>query len=252
MSSTAWLPGRPVRALGRFGGRVELRAILTAGRDLLLGETCAGGCGRPRSPLCPACERSLAPSPRAVVPLTPVAGFPVTRAAARYEGPVRAAVLAHKEHARRALDRPLGVLLASAVEAVTAAVGVPVAECVLVPVPSLRSAVRARGHDSVLDIARSASHRLDGTPPVHRMLRHTRRVRDQSGLDVAERRANLDAALAVRGDVRAGATVVVVDDLCSSGATLASAARAVQTATGRAQVLAAVVATPSLRGGDGR
>ena len=181
------------------------------------------------------------------MPLTAVPGFPPTRAGSCYDGPVRAAILAHKEHARRALDRPLGVLLASAVQVVTAAVGVPVAECVLVPVPSLRSAVRARGHDSVLDIARSASHRLDGTPPVHRMLRHTRRVRDQSGLDVAERRANLEAALGVRGWIGPGLTVVLVDDLCSSGATLASAARALQRTAGATQVIAAVVAAPGLR-----
>ena len=161
-------------------------------------------------------------------------------------------MLAHKEHARRALDGPLGVLLASAVEAVTAAAGVTVAECVLVPVPSLRSAVRARGHDSVVDIARAASRRLEGSPAVRRVLRHTRRVRDQSGLDVAQRRANLEAALAVRGELRAGATVVVVDDLCSSGATLASAARALEMATGPARVVAAVVAAPSLRRGEGR
>ncbi len=161
-------------------------------------------------------------------------------------------MLAHKEHARRALDGPLGVLLASAVEAVTAAADVTVAECVLVPVPSLRSAVRARGHDSVVDIARAASHRLEGSPAVRRVLRHTRRVRDQSGLDVAQRRANLEAALAVRGELRAGATVVVVDDLCSSGATLASAARALEMATGPARVVAAVVAAPSLRRGEGR
>lgn len=230
---------------------MELRRIVSAGRDLLLGEVCAGGCGRPASPLCPVCARALAPAPHRVVPLTVVPGFPLTQAGARYEGSVRAAVIAHKEHARRALDGPLGALLASAVQAVTHDVGVATPGCVLVPVPSLRSTVKARGHDSVADIAREASRRLEGTPPVRRALRHTRRVRDQSGLDVTERRANLEAALAVHGQIGTGATVVVVDDLCSSGATLASAVCALQRTT-PAQVVAAVVAAPRLRRRPGR
>lgn len=231
---------------------MELRQILSAGRDLLLGEVCAGGCGRPASPLCSSCARVLTPTPRRVVPLTVVPGFPPTWAGACYEGAVRAAVLAHKEHARRALGVPLGALLASAVQAVTHDVGVAVPGCVLVPVPSLRSTVRARGHDSVLGMAREASRLLDGTPPVRRALRHTRRVRDQSGLDVTERRANLEAALAVRGQIGAGVTVVVVDDLCSSGATLASAAGALEQTSAPAQVVAAVVAAPRLRRRPGR
>jgi predicted amidophosphoribosyltransferase len=165
---------------------------------------------------------------------------------------VRAALLAHKEHARSALVGPLAALLASAVRAVTQDVAVAVATCVLVPVPSLRSSVRARGHDSVHDLAREASRQLDGTPPVHRALRHTRHVRDQSGLDVAERRDNLDSALGVRGHIGPGRTVVLVDDLCSSGATLASAACALHRTAGVTQVVAAVVAAPRLRRRRGR
>ncbi|KMS77804.1 hypothetical protein ACH49_19240 [Streptomyces leeuwenhoekii] len=109
----------------------------------------------------------------------------------------------------------------------------------LVPVPSARRAVRARGHDPARRIALAAAGELrrSGTPArMLAALRHRRAVADQSGLDSRQRWDNLAGALAVvPGAARllcGAAAVVLVDDLMTTGASLAEAARAVRASAG--------------------
>ena len=76
--------------------------------------------------------------------------------------------------------------------------------------------------------------RREGLPVPVRVapvLRLRRRVQDQSVLSVAERRANLAQALEVPSWAAAGVagrTCVVVDDVLTTGATLAEAVRALR------------------------
>lgn len=108
--------------------------------------------------------------------------------------------------------------------------GVPV---LLVPVPSARRAVRARGHDPARRIALAAAAELRraGMPTrVAAVLRQRRGVADQSGLNSRQRLENLSGALTVvPGGERllAQGLVVLVDDLMTTGASLTEAARAV-------------------------
>ncbi|MEU2426126.1 ComF family protein [Streptomyces sp. NPDC007851] len=106
----------------------------------------------------------------------------------------------------------------------------------LVPVPSAPWAVRARGHDPVRRIALAAAaelRRTGATARVVPVLRQRRAMADQSGLDSRQRMANVAGALEVtEGGARllAGGRVVLVDDLVTTGYTLAEAARAVREA----------------------
>src|SRR3954468_9023652 len=83
--------------------------------DLVLPADC-GGCGRPRTVLCPECRAALdGAAPRRVRPVPEPAGLPVVHAAARYADSVRAVLLAHKERGALGLAGPLGTALAGAV-----------------------------------------------------------------------------------------------------------------------------------------
>ncbi|WP_046774695.1 ComF family protein [Streptomyces yangpuensis] len=220
---------------------------------LVLPVDCAG-CGAVRVLVCDGCRGALSgalagpvgPSPRPE-------GLPVVQAAAAYEGAVRAVLLAHKERGALPLAGVLGGALAAAVLA--GGTGPGPGEVALVPVPSARRQVRARGHDPARRIALAAAGRLRraGVPArVASVLGLRRAVADQAGLGARQRRENLAGALAVRRDgvrLTRGARIVLVDDVVTTGATLAEAARAVRAAglvaDPGAVLRAAVVAAPA-------
>jgi predicted amidophosphoribosyltransferase len=228
------------------------RGVLAALLDLVFPDNCPG-CGlRSLPPACPRCLQQLDASPRPRPPDPLPDALPVPWAVASYAGAVRAMVVAHKEHGRLGLARPLGGALALAVAGCAAGADVPMpASIAVVPVPSARAAVRSRGHDPTLRIAREASRwlRANGrSAHVARLLTHARRVRDQAGLGHDDRAANLSGALVLRPSAppRVVGPVVVVDDVVTTGATLAEAARALR-AGGVAVAGAAVIAATERR-----
>ncbi|WP_368073114.1 ComF family protein [Streptomyces sp. WMMB 322] len=150
-------------------------------------------------------------------------------------------LLAHKERGALRLARPLGGLLATAVREARIharrAPGKGVGEeqkrpLTLVPVPSARLAVAGRGHDPVRRVALAAARELrrEGLPArVLTVLRQRRTVADQAGLTARERAVNLSGALElVPGSAKllTGEETLLVDDVMTTGSSLAEAARA--------------------------
>jgi predicted amidophosphoribosyltransferase len=201
--------------------------------DLVLPRRCVG-CGSVLGPLCPLC--------RPADPVIEAASS--TWAAAPYDGPIRAALLAYKERGRRDLAGPLAALVARATRVAVASGPAPPDRVVLVPVPSARSAVTARGGDHVLRLARRAAV-ATGLRVARDGLFLTRSVRDSAGLDIGERSANLAEAMGAHPPLP-GLSALVVDDIVTTGATLREARRALQ-AVGWPVVGAAVVAATPRR-----
>lgn len=213
--------------------------LLDLAADLLLGSSCPG-CGAPGWAICDKCRLALGHGVRFRVGRT-VEGFPATCSARVYEGPVRRLVAAHKERGARAATGLLGGLLASAVGEWVGA-----APLTLVPVPSSSASVRSRGYDSVQLLARTAARELSrrgASVRVAPALRQVRVLEDQASLDTAARWANLHGAMAASP---VGGRVIVVDDVCTTGATLAEAVRALK-AAGAVDVVAATVSATVLR-----
>ena len=219
-------------------------AVLDAVLSIVLAPSCAA-CGElldhpTRGPVCEACWQSVQPltpplceccgdplSSWRVISL-PMARCPRCRRARRlvdcarsvgaYDGALRAVVHALKYEGRRSLARPLALLMHSRCAAMFEhADG-------LVPVPLHSSRRRARGFNQALDLARHLSR---NGPPVCQALRRVRATPTQTGLPAAQRHRNMRHAFAParRAPPLAGAVVVLVDDVSTTGATLEACAR---------------------------
>jgi predicted amidophosphoribosyltransferase len=229
-----------------------LRDTAEALLELVLAGGC-GGCGAPlvstgRSVVCSECDLLLRGAARPAWPTPSPVGLPPPWAVAEYDGAVRTMVVAHKEEGRLPLVRVLGDALGTSVLAAAGSRSRHGHPLLLVPVPSRPSAVRTRGHDPTLRLARRSARRVrdDGLHvSVRPVVRVARRLVDQAGLGAGERAQNLSGAFTVPARFRslvAGHRVVVVDDVITTGASIAEATRALQEAgavvTGAALVAA--------------
>jgi predicted amidophosphoribosyltransferase len=223
-------------------------AYRAASADLLFGGACVA-CERPGRSLCQQCLASLGSLPRRTTPAPPPVGLPPVFCVSAYDGVAKAALVAHKEHRRLNLARPLGRSLALSCCAVLVATGSRLGEVMLVPAPSTPGRVRERGHDPLLRITRECARALREEGVRARagpVLRVVRKGQDQSGLSARARSDNLRAAFEVRARRRvSGQPIVVVDDIVTTGATAAEAARAL--AAAEADVLGVAVIAATLR-----
>lgn len=263
------MPGRARtwshRAVDSGSWLVRLDELTDAAVDLLLGSRCVG-CDRPGRLLCGSCRGTLQEPAWPAWPTPVPPGLVAPWTSAEYAEVARAVVLGHKERAMHGLRGPLSLLLARAVLAAVEAElgGASAPAIVLVPVPSSRATVRARGHDPTWTITRGAADRLRRSGydvKAARMLRQRRRVADQAGLDSSERAANLAGSMwcpsrSVRrlgralGERRGSALVIVCDDVLTTGSTAREAQRALE-ASGLPVLAVATAAATRRRSGAG-
>jgi ComF family protein len=177
---------------------------------------------------CAACASTVVPAPRHAAD---------GRAAFSYDGAVTRAIVRLKYERRPDLARPLGDLLWRALEPRREAL----LGSVVVPVPLHASRLAARGFNQSLLLAQRVARGLRAPlwPLALRRLRDTPR---QAALDRQARVANVASAFATRrGERFRGRRVLLVDDVRTTGATLAACELALR-AAGAAEVHWAVVA----------
>jgi predicted amidophosphoribosyltransferase len=244
-------------------GHHNVRGVRDAGGmsllDVVFATDCAG-CGRRGGLTCRDCLGVLAGLAVPAWPRPAPPGLPPPWSVAAYADPARALLLAYKERDAVGLRGVLAVPLAVAIQAAMradalAAPALQATPVLLVPVPSSARAIRLRGDDVVLGLTRRAAAiaRRDGLAVrVVPALRHNRGVADSAGLSAQARARNLAAAFTVRRaalDTVRNATVVLTDDLITTGATLAESARALREAGAR--VIGAATVAATRRRGDG-
>lgn len=146
------------------------------------------------------------------------------RQAVAYDGPAPALVAGLKDDRRRGLAAVLAATI-------VAAVPPPPPGAALVPVPLGPRRARRRGFNQSALLARELS-RSWGRPVVDALVR-TREGADQRGARAGARARQAAGAFAVRGGVAAPPTAWLVDDVHTTGATLADCARALRAAGAR-------------------
>lgn len=124
---------------------------------------------------------------------------------------------------------------------------------VLVPVPLHRQRLRSRGYDQALELARDIVANLDGMQLLPDLLQRVRATDAQTALAAAARRRNVRSAFAVNtralarlGDARPA--IALLDDVMTTGSTLAECARTL-TDAGFAHVEAWAIARAPSRSG---
>ena len=224
----AWLlPWRCLLCGDAGADGLDLCAACAA--ELPRNTNCCTRCALPLpnpTPLCGACQRKPPPWQAAWAPFR--YGWPLDRLEARY-----------KFGRELAAGRTLGALWK--------ALPPPVRPALILPVPLHRARLRERGYNQALELARPLGRAL-GIPVRHDLLQRPRATAAQTELDAAARRRNVRGAFAVRADATLPPHVVVLDDVMTTGATLAECARVLRRA-GVARVdVWALARAPSPRG----
>ena len=190
------------------------------------------GCGSPDTGACADCRAACSPR----VACATVGDLPVW-SALEYAGPVARLVVAFKNAGRTGLARVFADAFARSIVAALTTQGEVEGDrdgdegdhdddgIVVIAIPGRRSSLRRRGYRPVPLLARRAGVRLDPG------LRLVRQPRDQVRLGRAERAENLAFAMRAAARLR-GREVLIVDDVLTTGSTVAEAARAVRAVGG--------------------
>jgi ComF family protein len=116
----------------------------------------------------------------------------------------------------------------------------------IVPIPRHAARVRSEGCDPVHGLAHALARR-SGAAVASSALVRARPTPPQTGLSLAARRANVAASFRARPRALTGLRVLLLDDVATTGATLAEAARSLRATSGARRItLAALAGTEAM------
>jgi predicted amidophosphoribosyltransferase len=196
---------------------LPLRCVVCGAPSSAVCESCLAGLRRLRGPRCARCGAPTSwPVARCLECQGRRLAFASARSAVAYDAAAKALVSAWKERGLRGLAEDAGALVAEVVSR-------PHAYTITYVPPDADRALE-RGHHPAERLARALEPRWQ--LPVVPLLERTRPARPQRGLGLAERRANVRGGFRAAG--RAPTRVVLLDDVYTSGATVAAAASALR------------------------
>lgn len=220
-------------------GRCGHSLLVPSPFELFFPDVCVG-CGQPPRLLCDPCA-GLAFAAPARVSRTALdaTGWP-TWALATFEGRAAAVLRAVKDHNLTAALQSVLPSVVSMFEALPLFDAGPVA-VLLLPVPGSRASWRRRGFDLPSLVAARIARDCTAPALMSASLKQVRQIADQRRLGVSARASNLEGSmlcdaeqlgreLARLAPTAPRVAVVILDDVLTTGATLAEAHRAVQAA----------------------
>ena len=171
-------------------------------------------CGQPNLNLCLKCRSQLSPK------LTrPLPHIDQCWTLSSYQGPVKSAILAYKSGRRNQLPA-----LIAGLEITLAATGI--AQGAIVGIPSTQAKFAERGFETIGSLVRGLAKARGW--PVENPLSFAKSVSEQVGLSRTTREQNLAGAFIAKRVI--SGTVVLVDDIVTTGATSSAAASALRIA----------------------
>lgn len=185
--------------------------------EVLLPRTCSG-CDHPGTLWCPRCSAQLALAHAHLEP-PGITTLPVLAGGGAHSGALRAAIVAHKGAVTGRVRSDLIRLFAEALS-ILAAISVGADHLTILSVPPSRRRGRDPLQSLLSPLARSSRR------AAWRTLRPVGRRHSQKGLSATARKSNMHGRLRAPPPGTHGALAVVADDVSTTGASLAEAARA--------------------------
>ena len=222
------LPLRCLLCAGAGADGIDLCADCAA--ELPRNPGCCARCALPlaaSASLCGACQRQPPPWDAAWAPFR--YGWPLDRLESRY---------------KFGADLAAGRVLSTLWRREPRSIELPQ---LLLPVPLHRQRLRQRGYNQALELARPLAREL-GVPLRHEALQRIRRTDAQTELDAIGRRRNVRGAFALRAGTSLPPHVALLDDVMTTGATLAECARVLKRAGVQRVDVWALARAPSPRG----
>lgn len=228
---------------------------LQQGLELLFPPRCAG-CQRSGHLLCPGCLQSMQPFTQ---PICQHCGMPLATSGEQcfscqqhhlrihglrcvnfYQGPLRLAIHAFKYSGQRRLAEPLGLLLAEAFTRYDMHADI------ILPLPLHTQRQQERGYNQASLLAKVCATHLK-VPYLEERITRQRFTRPQVGLNRQERQENVAGAFTLTPgwpkETLAGCRVLLIDDVCTTGATLEACASALR-AGGVSEIWGLVLSKP--------
>ena len=198
--------------------------------DLHLCSTCRGEVPAVSSPLCTVCGIPFATQGGSDHPcgacLSTHPRFAAARAAVLFDGVARDLIHRFKYDKKVHLARPLTLLATEALTSFAASSGAEL----LIPVPLHRRRLRERGFNQAVLLGRPLA-KTWGVPLVVDNLNRVRWTEPQVTLSAAEREANVRGAFALSDPAALrGRKVLLVDDVYTTGSTVAECSRVLRQA----------------------